>query len=327
MNPLVTIAVVNWNGEQYIHRCLESAFAQTHRPIEVIVVDNGSTDGSREKIKARYGTACRYIDNADNRGYSPAMNQAIEAATGEFMVQLNSDAYLQEDFIAVSLAKMLSEPRLGAVGGRVFQWDGDHLTDVLRKAEGGRYYFRKRFQVRAYESEPRETTSFGPASCFPLLRMSMLKDVFDATGDYFDPIFFAGWEDNDLWFRMQLRGWSCVFLPAAYGWHVGSGAAAGNTTFLTKSVQYRTRIVRNRLIIIAKDLPLALLARLLPYLVVAEVLMLPYFLIRSPSSIRAFFDGWRQFLGQWRSVWQKRRRIQGAVKVSTDYLWGFFEEI
>ena len=108
---------------------------------------------------------------------------------------------------------------------------------------------------------------------------------------------------------------------------VGSGAAAGNTTFLTKSVQYRTRIVRNRLIIIAKDLPLALLARLLPYLVVAEVLMLPYFLIRSPSSIRAFFDGWRQFLGHWRSVWQKRRRIQGAVKVSTDYLWGFFEEI
>jgi GT2 family glycosyltransferase len=325
LNPLVTVAVVNWNGEKYIHRCLEHAFSQTHPELDVIVVDNGSTDGSLEKIQAKYGDRCRVFVNTDNVGYSPAMNQAIEAAKGEFMVQLNSDACLHEAFIAESLRPMQQDPRVGAVGGRVYQWDGDDLTDTLRKGEGGRYYFRKRFQLRANESEPNEAVSFGPASCFPLLRMSALKDVRDATGHYFDASFFAGWEDTDLWFRMQLRGWTCVFIPTAYGWHVGSGSAAGNTTFFTKSVEYRVRILRNRLYMIAKNVSPALFLRLFPYLLATELAMLPYFLARSPSSIRAFFEAWRQFLTQLGDVLAKRRRIQKSVVVKTDYVWSFFE--
>jgi GT2 family glycosyltransferase len=325
--PLVTVAVVNWNGERYIHRCLEHVFNQTHNDLDVIVVDNGSTDGSLERIRAKYGSRIRYIENSTNAGYSPAMNQAIEAAQGEFMVQLNSDACLHEDFIARSLRKMGEDPRIAAVGGRVYQWDGDRLTDHLRKAEGGRYYFRKRFQVRANESEPNEAFSFGPASCFPLLRMAALRDVREATGDFFDNSFFAGWEDNDLWFRMQLRGWKCVFLPSAYGWHVGSGSAEQNPSFLTKGVDYRTRIVRNRLFVLAKNVPFAVFLRLLPYLAATELAMLPYFLIRSPSSIRAYFEGWRQFLDQRKSVWAKRRRIQTSRVVSNEYVWSFFETL
>ena len=327
MKPLVTVAVVNWNGDQYIHRCLEYAFAQSHPRLEVIVVDNGSTDGSLARIKATYGDRCRYIENSQNAGYSPAMNQAIEAASGEFMVQLNSDACLHQDFVTECLNKMEQDPRIGSVGGRVYQWDGDNFTDRLRKGEGGRYYFRKRFQVRANESEPNETMSFGPASCFPLLRMSALRDVRDKTGDYFDSVFFAGWEDNDLWFRMQLRGWKCVFLPSAYGWHVGSGSADKQTTFFTKNVAYRTRILRNRLMIIAKDVPFKVLLRLLPYLAITELAMLPYFLLRSPSSIPAFFGAWKEFLARRHDVWQKRRRIQKSVVVPEDYVWSFFESV
>jgi GT2 family glycosyltransferase len=325
MKPLVTIAVVNWNGDRFIHRCLDHAFAQSHSKVEVIVVDNGSTDGSLEKIKAKYGDRCRYLENRKNLGYSPAMNQAIEAASGEFMVQLNSDACLHEEFVARSLARMAQDDHLGAIGGRVFQWTGDDFTNELRYAEGGRYYLRKRFQVRANESEPLETLSFGPASCFPLLRMAMLRDILDSSGHYFDSSFFAGWEDNDLWFRMQLRGWKCLFLPGAYGWHVGSGSAAGNTTFFTKSVEYRTRIVRNRLFVMVKNLSPAVFLRLLPYLLVTELAMLPYFLVRSPSSVRAFFAGWSEFLAQRHEVWAKRRRVQKNIVVTSDYVWSLFE--
>lgn len=327
MKPLVSVAVVNWNGEQYIHRCLEFAFAQTHTPLEVIVVDNGSTDGSLEKIKARYGDRCRYIENGGNLGYSPAMNQGIAASRGEYMVQLNSDACLHEAFIERSLARIERDPLVGAVGGRVYQWAGDDFTDSLRKGEGGRYYFRKRFQLRANESEEHETLSFGPASCFPLLRMKMLKDVHDSSGYYFDESFVTGWEDTDLWFRMQLRGWTCVFLPEACGWHVGSGSAGGNTTFFTKSVSYQTRILRNRLFMITKNLPTSVLLRLSPYLLLTELAMLPYFAVRSPSSIRAFFDAWSQFLKQRRQVWQKRARIQRNVVVQADYIRRFFETV
>lgn len=324
---LVSVAVVNWNGDAFIHRCLEHVFAQTHGPLEVIIVDNGSTDGSLERIQARWGDRCRYIVNTKNVGYSPAMNQAIEAVTGAFMVQLNSDACLHESFVERTLERIQRDPRVGVVGGRVYQWDGDALTHDLRKGEGGRYYFRKRFQLRADESEERETMSFGPASCFPLLRMEALKDVYGATGHYFDESFFAGWEDTDLWFRMQLRGWTCVFLPGAFGWHVGSGSAGGNTTFFTKSVDYRTRIVRNRLFLMAKNLPTSLLLRLSPYLLFAELAMLPYFAVRSPSSMRAYVAGWRQFLGQGRAVLAKRRRIQRSAVVDAEYIRAFFEAV
>jgi GT2 family glycosyltransferase len=327
MKPLVSVAVVNWNGDQFIHRCLEFVFKQTHAPLEVIVVDNGSTDGSLEKIKTRYGSRCRYIENGENVGYSPAMNQGIAASRGEYMVQLNSDACLHEAFIERSLARMEQHPRVGAVGGRVYQWAGEELTDTLRKGEGGRYYFRKRFQLRADENESHETFSFGPASCFPLLRMAMLKDVYDSSGYYFDESFVTGWEDTDLWFRMQLRGWTCVFLPDAYGWHVGSGSAGGNTTFFTKSVSYRTRILRNRLFMMTKNLPASVFLRLSPYLLLTELTMLPYFALRSPSSIRAFFSGWSQFLEQWSRVWQKRARIQRGVVVNADYIQRFFETV
>jgi GT2 family glycosyltransferase len=327
MNPLVTVAVVNWNGDRYIHRCLEHVFEQTHSDLEVIVVDNGSTDGSLQKIKAHYGNRCRYIENARNVGYSPAMNQGIAAATGEYMVQLNSDACLHADFVAESLRRIQQDGDIGAVGGRVYQWEGDELTTSLRKGEGGRYYFRKRFQLRAVETEERETVTFGPAACFPLLRVSMLRDVYKSSGYYFDESFVTGWEDTDLWFRMQLRGWTCVFLPTAYGWHVGSGSDSGNATFFTKSVEYRSRILRNRLSMIAKNLPAAVLFRLAPYLLLTELAMLPYFAVRSPSSIRAFFKGWSRFLRDLRQVREKRRRIQQSVVVPTQYIESFFETV
>ena len=327
MSPLVSVAIVNWNGDRFIHRCLEHVFAQTHSPLEVIIVDNGSTDGSLQQIKARYGDRCRYIENRGNVGYSPAMNQGITASTGEYMVQLNSDACLHEEFVAISLKRMEQNARIGAVGGRVYQWDGDVLTRTLRKGEGGRYYFRKRFQLRADETLDHETVSFGPASCFPLLRMSMLKDVYESSGHYFDEAFFAGWEDTDLWFRMQLRWWTCVYMPRAYGWHVGSGSAGEKQTFFTKSVPYRTRILRNRLFMIAKNLPADLFLRLSPYLLLTELAMLPYFIVRSPSSIPAFFSGWSQFLSERRNVREKRRRIQGSVVAPSDYIADFFETL
>ncbi len=327
MSTLVTVAVVNWNGEKFIHRCLEHAFAQTHKPLEVIVVDNGSTDGSLEKIKSRYGDRCRYIENGSNIGYSPGMNQAMSAGRGEFLVQLNSDACLHEAFIERAVARIQQDDRIGAIGGRVYQWAGDQLTDTLRRSEGGPYYFRKQMQLRSNERIEHEMLSFGPASCFPLLRMAMLKDVHEATGYYFDESFVTGWEDTDLWFRMQLRGWTCWYVPTAYGWHVGSGSTNGTDTFFAKNVAYRTRIVRNRLFVITKNLPLAVFLRLLPILVFVELAMVPYFAIRSPSSIRAFFAGWSQFLRQARLVWSKRQRVQRAVVVPTAYVQSFFEKI
>src|ERR1035438_1504450 len=86
--PLVSVILLNWNGERHVHRCLEHVAAQTYSPIEVIVVDNGSSDGSIQKIKAQYPDHL-YVENARNLGFATGMNQGFRVARGEYVLPLN----------------------------------------------------------------------------------------------------------------------------------------------------------------------------------------------------------------------------------------------
>lgn len=326
MESVATIAVLNWNGERHVHRCLEHVFAQSHPAVDVIVIDNGSSDGSMTRIQKRYGSRCRYIQNPTNTGYSHGMNQGICAAKGEFVLPLNQDACLHRDFVAECVKRMAQDATIGAIGGRVFSWVGDELTGelLLRKGDGERKFLRKRFQGCGCGRAESDAWVFGPAGCYPFLRRRMLEDVRGVTGDYFDECFVTGWEDVDLWFRMQLRGWKCLFVPAAYGWHVGSGSVGGKTGFFDKSLNYRARILRNRLFTMTKNLPPRVLLSLAPYLILTELGMVPYFLFRSPSSILAFVSAWFGFVTNCRTILRKRRRIQEGATVEGDYVRAFF---
>jgi len=325
MNPLVTVVVLLWRGERHIHRCIEHVFAQSYTKLDVIVIDNGSEDSSTlESVKAKYGNRCRCIRNSRNAGYAAGMNQGIDAAKGEFVIPLNQDVCLHRDFVSECVRRISCDAKIGAIGGRVYSWTGDALTMKLRRGEGGASFLRKRFQVYADERLEREALVFGPAGSFPLLRMRMLRDVRESTGYVFDPGFGTGWEDTDLWFRMQLRGWSCLFLPTAYGWHVGSGSVDGKATFFSKPLGYRTRILRNRLYTISKNLPWRVFLWLAPYLIATEVAMVPYFLVRSPTSAVAFVLAWLQFIANAGAVLQKRRLVQSSTVVPASYVRSLF---
>src|SRR5258706_2630164 len=184
----------------------------------------------------------RYIENETNRGYSAGMNQGIAASFGEFVIPLNQDTCLEEHFVAECIRAMHQDDSIGAVGGRVLAWVGDELTPNLRKGEGERTALRKRFQGLGGEPLDSPTFVFAPSGSYPFLRRAMLDDVKATSGDWYDERFVTGWEDLDLAFRMHLRGWKCLFVPSAYGWHVGSGSVGGKSTFLAKATDYQTRV-------------------------------------------------------------------------------------
>src|SRR5260370_6114425 len=100
---LVSIVLLNWNGEEHVHRCMEHVMAQDYRPIEVIVVDNNSGDGSLKRIKANYPDFV-YIENSDNKGYAAGMNQGISTAHRDFVVPLNQDVCLYHAFLSQSVS-------------------------------------------------------------------------------------------------------------------------------------------------------------------------------------------------------------------------------
>lgn len=322
-SPLVSIVILNWNGQAHVHRCVSHVIEQSYQPIEVIVVDNGSSDGSLQQLKAAH-PGLIYIENSGNRGYAAGMNQGIVASHGEFVIPLNQDVCLHPGYVGECVGRIMKDPEIGAIGGRIFAWVGDELTDRIRKGEGENYLMRKRFQADAGNISAVETWTFAPSGSCPFFRRKMLEDVYETSGYYYDEAFETGWEDGDLYFRMHLRGWKCLFLPSAIAWHVGSGSVGGRATLISKDLDYQTRVLRNRYFTIAKNLPGAMLLWLSPWLILTEFAIPPYFLIRSPRTLRALAAAWVQFARALPQVAQKRAKIQKNRKVPSLYLKQYF---
>ncbi len=321
--PLVSIVLLNWNGGEHVDPCLEHVIAQDYRPIEVIIVDNGSVDDSLERIKAAHPEFV-YIENQKNRGYAGGMNQGIEASHGDFIVPLNQDVCLDKTFVSHCIARMIEDSTLGAVGGRVYSWMEDELTNRLRKGEGEQCFMRKRFQSDGGHFTNEPTLTFAASGSFPFLRRSMLDDLKGTSGCCYDESYETGWEDCDLWFRMHLLGWKCLFLPSAVGWHVGSGSVGGKATFFSKALDYQLRVLRNRHYTIIKDLPWRTLLWLLPYLAATELAIIPYFLLKSPKSLLALAGAWSQVVRDLPVLLRKRAQIQESKRVNHAYLRQYF---
>src|SRR6185436_3912613 len=114
MPPSVSVTIVAHNSEHYIETCLRSVFQQTYRPLELVVVENASTDGTRD-ILARFADRIRVIENDSNVGFAAAQNQAIASTVGDWVLVLNPDAALQPDFIERLIEGGRIDPKVGTV--------------------------------------------------------------------------------------------------------------------------------------------------------------------------------------------------------------------
>lgn len=248
MTPgLVSVIVVNWNGRRFLKPCLESVRAQQYQPIEIIVVDNGSTDGSIAELSADPGV--RLIKNPGNTGFAVANNQGMAAASGEFVLLLNNDALLRPDYVARLVADLTAEPRRGSATGKLLRpsSDGAALID-----SAGHVLHRNLWASNRGEGEPdgppydRAAEVFGVCAAAALYRRQMLDDVA-LDGEVFDANFFAYLEDADLDWRARLRGWRSWYDPEAIAFHQRGGSG------LWFSTRIQRHILKNRLLMFIKN--------------------------------------------------------------------------
>jgi hypothetical protein len=221
----VSIVVVSYNAEVYLERCL-SAIA--NREDEVIVVDSGSTDGSRALVRDRY-PGVRLIESDENRGYGAAVNEGLRVARGRYLLVLNCDAWPVDDAIQRLAAFAEDNPSVGVVGPRLLNPDGTLQRSVRGFPTLWRlateYFFLRWLAPRsmlfnAFYGANFDHDSIREAEFLVGAVLLVRRAVAEELGG-FDTSFFMFNEEVDLCYRIHQSGWQVVFFPDAEFEHVG----------------------------------------------------------------------------------------------------------
>lgn len=258
----VTVVVVNWNRKALLDVCLASLAKQTHPNFEVVVVDNGSDDGSAELVKEvaqSYPVPLRLISNPDNRGFCAANNQGIAASQSEVVALLNNDAEAAPGWLEALEAVILRHEDIGMAASKILVWkdparprSADQPFDEIDKCghliyPDGQNRGRGAGQVDHGQFDRIEETLW-PDGCAAMYRRAMLEDVGG-----FDEDFFAYADDAELGLRGRIAGWRCMYAPQAVVRH-HRGATLG-----LGSARRLTLIERNRVLLVVKLFPWNLL--------------------------------------------------------------------
>jgi len=239
---LVSVVVPNWNGVHHLPVCLESLRCQTYAPIEVIVADNGSSDGSLELLAVDYPWV-RVLSLGENRGFAGACNAGIRAARGRIIVLLNNDTEADAHWLEEVVAAFGRHPEAGIVASRMLLFDrrdtfhtaGDFYR--LDGIPGNRGVWEQ--DKGQYDREEYVFSACGGSAAY---RQAMLNQI-----GLLDEDFFFSCEDVDLAWRAQLTGWRCVYAPRAVVYHKLSATGGGPTASFYDG--------RNFIYLLVKDYP------------------------------------------------------------------------
>ncbi len=262
VQPIVSVIIVNWNGKSLLKECLNSLAAQTAKEIEIILVDNGSQDGSADYVREQY-PAVRLVSLPENLGFAGGNNAGIKVARGEYIALLNNDTKTDPAWLENLLSEAESSPHsTGMWASKILSYDNPGIFDnvgLLLYPDGlGRGRGRLEKDQGQYD-QPGE--AFFPSGCAGLYRRAMLIEI-----GLFDEEFFAYADDVDIGLRARLAGWGCWYVPSARVYHKYSASSTAYSPFKAFLVE------RNRIWVLLKYFPLELIL-LSPVLTIVRLLV------------------------------------------------------
>lgn len=265
----VSVVIPNFNGIAFLDSVLASLEGQTLNNFEVILVDNGSTDGSCSFVTANYPWV-HLIELSENFGFCGAVNAGIRAAKAPYVLLLNNDTEVKEDFVEEMLAAIRRHKNAFSCGARMVQYhDRDKLDDVGNYycALGWSFARGRGKDIHAYETEDRIFSACAGAAIYR-------KKILEKIG-YFDEEHFAYLEDTDIGYRARIYGYENWYAPKAIVYHVGSGTSGSRYN------QFKTRYSsRNNIYLIYKNMPLLQIILNLPFLVAGFLVKFLFFAVK-----------------------------------------------
>ncbi|PIQ96958.1 MAG: glycosyl transferase [Nitrospinae bacterium CG11_big_fil_rev_8_21_14_0_20_56_8] len=269
-----SVIIPNWNGIRFVGMCLDSLQKTTMEEFEVIVVDNGSADGSREWVEEKYPWV-RLIKLPFNMGFARACNEGMRASQAEYFVLLNNDIEVEPDWLEELCQGMERHPECGMGTSKMMFLDDREVFyntgDLFHawSAGGGRGQGEK--DVGQYD---REEYVFGACAGAGIYRKAMIDRI-----GLFDEDFFIFAEDVDLNMRSQLQGYKAIYLPRAKVYHIGTatvGLYSDRYTYLCK---------RNDIFVLIKNFSLGWYCRYFFSILRHQVRDIRYFTSRGQGTV------------------------------------------
>ncbi|MBI2888193.1 MAG: glycosyltransferase family 2 protein [Chloroflexi bacterium] len=306
--PRANVIIPNWNGAHLLPTCLDALRAQSFGDFEAVVVDNGSTDGSRPLLAQAYPEV-RVMLLPENRYFAGAVNRAITETSAPLVVLLNNDTEAEPAWLGRLVGALDAHPEAGMATSKLLLFDrrtvlhsaGDYYT--LRGQPGNRGVWEE--DQGQYDGDQMVFSACGGAAAY---RRSMLEEI-----GLFDEDLVAYCEDVDLAFRAQLAGYTCVFVPEARVYHRLSATGGG-----TLASYY---CGRNFIGVAAKNMPSSLLRRHWLRILRSQAAHVWGALrhVREPAA-RARLRGQLAGLVALPRMWRKRRAVFALQRVPDAYI-------
>lgn len=245
----VSVVTPNYNGKDFLYAYFESLNKNSNEIGEVIIVDNGSNDGSQEFIRnyrEKVDFPIVLIENSQNLGFAEAVNQGISKARYDYIFSLNNDTVVEKSAILELLNLLNTDGRIFSVSSKMVQFNNPELIDDAGDDYTLLAYTKKRGNNQNLNNFIEVSEVFSSCAGAALYRKDLLEEL-----DGFDSEFFAYMEDVDLGYRARINGYKNLFCPNAIVYHIGSATTGSQYN------EFKVRLAaRNNVWVVYKNLPI-----------------------------------------------------------------------
>lgn len=264
---MISIVIPNYNGNKYLQTCLKSVYREKNFQVEIILIDNASTDDDYRWVKQQYPDIIFKQLNR-NYGFSRAVNEGIKLAKGKYVLLLNNDTEIQEGFLEALLSCIENDTQIFSVCSQMIQYHSPSLIDDAGDEYNLLGWAYKRGDGKPVNTYRQKKSIFSACAGAALYR----KAIFDVIG-YFDENFFAYMEDVDISYRALIHGYKNIYCPDAKVLHIGSATSG------SKYNAFKVKLAaRNNVYVPYKNMPLLQILINLPFLIVGYFVKYLFFL-------------------------------------------------
>ena len=278
----VTVVIPNYNGVKYIENCLNSLLNQTIDNCNIIVIDNASTDRSEKLVKEKYPNV-QVVINETNKGFSSAVNKGIELANSKYVILLNNDTCVENDFVEKMLDSIEKSEKIFSVSAKMIQMSDKTKLDGAGDMYCALGWAYARYKGKGVQKGKRSANVFSACAGAAIYR----KDAFLKIG-MFDNDHFAYLEDMDIGYRARIFGYINKYEPGAIVYHVGSAVSGSRYN------EFKVELsARNSIYLIYKNMPILQIIINLPLLLIGYLIKYLFFVGKGLSKqyIKGLKDG------------------------------------